>query len=108
MQAASQQTPSTQKPLGQPLGAVQPPPIAPASSSALVRTLPSPIWPPAASTLPFASTVAVWRSRLWFIVAPGDHVPVASSYTSVVARVSRLPSSPPVTSTLLPASRTAA
>src|SRR3989442_1786815 len=57
--------------------------------------------PPATSTLPFESSVAVWLSRAPAMVPVVDQVPEAGSYNSAPAKDPPPDAvSPPVTSTL--------
>ena len=54
--------------------------------------------PPATSTLPFDSSVAVWPVRGMLIAAAGTNVSVAGSYSSQVACGSLVCCTPPVIS----------
>src|SRR2546421_572520 len=54
--------------------------------------------PPATSTWPLVSFVAVWLVRAWFKLLVGLHVPVLGSYSSADARAGL----PPELSALMP------
>ena len=65
-------------------------PVTGSYNSALVRTLLALMavgpMPPATSTIPLFSNVAVWVSRAWFRLPVGVKVPVTGSYNSALAR----------------------
>ena len=63
-------------------------PVAGLYSSALAKVLPW-VVPPAISTLPLLSSVAVWHSRAVFRLPVGVKVPVAGSYSSALAKCCR-------------------
>jgi hypothetical protein len=81
LQTEEQQTPSAQKPLWQSLPVAHATPRAERPyRSALAVMLPRlDIMPPATSTSPTGSNVAVCRPRGWTIGLCGDHEPVAGS-----------------------------
>jgi hypothetical protein len=54
--------------------------------------------PPATSTLPLGSNVAVWAKRALVRLPVALHIPLAGSYSSALVR--ELPLYPPATSTL--------
>src|SRR5947209_3637825 len=71
-------------------------------SSALARGTNPPPWPPATSTFPSGSSVAVGAKRAVAMLPAEDQLLVAGSYNSALAKGSLAPSSPPppATSTL--------
>ena len=73
-------------------------PLAGSYSSALVRK--TPFYPPATSTLPLGSNVAVCCRRAVLRLPVALHVPLAGSYSSALGEGLKLLSSPPATSTL--------
>ena len=60
-------------------------PLAGSYSSAVVRRSPK-LYPPATSTLPLGSNVAVWMTRAVARLPVGLHVPLAGSYSSALLR----------------------
>src|SRR5512142_2908505 len=72
------------------------------SYSSAVRRSPLSLYPPATSTLPLGSSVAVWPQRAEAMEPVSLEVPEAGSYTSAVARLY-----PPATRTLPLGSRVA-
>ena len=76
-------------------------PLAGSYSSALLRPLPLPSGvPPATSTLPLGSNVAVWKKRAVLRLPVAVHVPLAESYSSALLRGVLKSGVPPATSTL--------
>src|SRR6266481_4651072 len=73
-------------------------PVVGSYSSALVRK--TPLYPPATSTLPLGSNVAVCCRRAVLRLPLASHVPLAASYSSALVLGLKLLSSPPATSTL--------
>src|SRR5947208_1077231 len=67
-------------------------------SSALARKPSMKLTPPATSTCPFGSNVAVWLKRGVVMLRVAVHTPVAGSYSSALAK-SLLLFRPPATST---------
>ncbi len=80
-------------------GRIKPSPMS--YSSALVRKKGKMLlFPPATSTLPLGSNVAVCKSRSMLRLLVALHVPVAGSYTSALLRMPPGIPNPPATSTL--------
>src|SRR5438094_5415413 len=72
-------------------------PVAGSYNSALLKS--EPLYPPATSTLPLGSSVAVCRKRAVPRLPVAVHVPVAGSYSSMLLKIGQSVC-PPATSTL--------
>ena len=82
-------------------------PLAGSYSSALAKALPSLSDPPATSTIPLDSKVAVCRERAVLRPPVPVQAPLAGSYSSALAEALKLLSPPPATSTIPPGSKVA-
>jgi hypothetical protein len=69
-------------------------------NSALARSLPPLLSPPATSTIPLGSSVAVWNRRAVLRLPVAAQVPLAGSYSSALARMPPIGPNPPATSTI--------
>ena len=74
-------------------------PVVGSYNSALARAMVLPFWPPAISTLPSFSNVAVCKQRAVFMLPVSVKVPVVGSYNSALASTLLL-QPPPAISTL--------